>query len=355
MPDSETRESIQRRKQAHLDCCLDPTARTAADPFKDLVLPYNALFEVPDSALDTTVQVLGKTLKFPLMFGAMTGGIDSVRLFNTTLRRLASEHGLALCLGSMRAALRDTALIPTYGQGHVDVLFANIGASEIMADTYSPDEIASCCEKLGCCGLMVHLNGLQEFVQQEGNHDFSCNLAKLSDFIQRFPMPVFVKEVGSGIGGDCLQRLCTTNVAGIELACRGGTSWIRIEALRREHPISAPNLEALDQLGYTLPQVLPGAKKLLRNRTLAASGGISNALVLVKCLALGADLCAVAQPWYQIYHDGGISALEAAVQEWIDIGRLIIRSTGAKNLAELRHHCQTPSASGNGSSALSRM
>ena len=330
-------QNIQSRKREHLECCLKPRARTGKTELDSISLPYDALFEVSDDMLNTS-SYLGQTrLKFPLMFSAMTGGIPSVTEFNTTLRKLASVHGLGLCLGSIKACLKDSALIPTYGTGSVDGLLANIGASELMSQAFSVDEIAGCCEKLGCSGLMIHLNGLQEFVQEEGNPHFSVSLDVLERFICEFPMPVWMKEVGSGLGGKCLKRLASLPIAGLELACRGGTSWVQVEAMRRQNPISPENIQALDSLGYSLKESIPVARQLMDKRTVIASGGISNALDLIKCLALGADLCAVAQPFYKVYHDHGVAALEGMVEEWISVGRLIWRSTGARDLIELRN------------------
>ena len=335
MYDAESSQSIQNRKQAHLDTCLHPDVRHDSNGLECIQLPYDALFEVSDDKLDCTTRFGNVVLKFPLMFGAMTGGIPAATAFNTGLRRLASEYGLGMCLGSMRACLRDSDLIPTYGHGHVDGLLANIGAAEIVSNRYSVDDITRCCEKLGCSGLMIHLNGLQEFVQTEGETGFSVSFDVLNRFIQSFSLPVWIKEVGSGLGGDCLNRLSELSIAGIETACRGGTSWILIEALRRQKPISDDNIHALDQIGYSLVQSIPQARKVMQNRTVIGSGGIRNALDVIKCLYLGADLCAVAQPWYAIYHRGGLDALEAAVDEWISVGRLIWRSTGAANLEQL--------------------
>ena len=336
MREAESSQSIQNRKQEHLDTCLNPGVRHDSNGLDCIRLPYDALFEVSDEQLDCTSRMGNVVLKFPLMFGAMTGGVPAATAFNTGLRKLASDYGLGMCLGSMRACLRDPDLISTYGAGHVDGLLANIGASEVVSGSYSSDVIARCCDRLGCTGLMIHLNGLQEFVQSEGNPSFFVSFDVLNEFIQRFPLPVWIKEVGSGLGGPCLRRISELPVAGIETACRGGTSWVLIEAMRRRKPISERHVNALDAIGYSLAESIPVARQVMKNRTVIGSGGIRDALDVIKCLSLGADLCAVAQPWYDIYHRGGLDALEAAVDEWISVGRLIWRSTGASNLDKLR-------------------
>lgn len=318
----------EKRKLAHLAMSLDPRTQGKGSDLDNIRLPYDALFETSEAELTMHRKIAGIEVQFPLMFGALTGGIQAAAAFNTALRSLAAQHGLAMCLGSIRAALKNPELIPTYGSGQVDALFANIGISEIVHQTYSVDEIVECCKNLGASGLMVHLNGLQEWVQDEGDHHVCCPLSILERFVTTFPMPVFIKEVGSGIGGQCAQRLASLPIAGIETASLGGTSWVMVEALRRQKPISEANLQALNQLGYSLTESIRDCRNALGpNRTLIASGGIRNAVDIVKCCTLGADLVAIAQPLYAAWHEGGQVALASFVDEWIAIVQLVSRCT----------------------------
>lgn len=306
---------------------LDARTQGRGSGLEDIQLPYDALFERSESDIDTHRQIAGITVRFPLMFGALTGGIQAAAPFNTALRTLANQHGLAMCLGSFRAALKNPDLYPTYGSGHVDALFANIGISEIVHQTYSVDEIARGCDRLGACGLMIHLNGLQEWVQEEGDHHVCCPLATLERFVQAFPLPILIKEVGSGIGGHCAKRLASLPIAGLETASLGGTSWVTVEALRRQIPISPANLEGVNSLGYSLVQAIRDCRHALGpQRTLIASGGIRNVVDLVKCCTLGADLIAIAQPLYACWHNGGPQALEALVDEWLSLGKIVWRA-----------------------------
>ena len=330
----------EERKLAHLALCLNESTRGNGAGLDHLHLPYDALFEMQPDRLVTSSKIAGIAVKFPLMFGAMTGGIPQATEFNTALRKLAQTHGLAMCLGSIRICLENESLAETYGSGEVEALFANLGASEIRR--YKPEYVAEKCKRLGCAGLFIHLNGLQEYVQDEGNHAFCCDYGELRRFIEAFPLPVLIKEVGSGIGGGCAKRLGTLPIAGIETSSRGGTSWIKVEAMRRQTPISDSNIAALDEIGYSLEDSIRSCRASLGDRTLIASGGIRHALDLVKALSLGADLVAIAQPLYRAYHDNHIAGIENLVNEWIDIGRLIWRSTGCTDLNALRMCLTTP-------------
>ncbi|MBO4350757.1 MAG: type 2 isopentenyl-diphosphate Delta-isomerase [Proteobacteria bacterium] len=326
---------IEARKKAHLDASLNFDLRGKGPGLDNVRLPYDALFEVSNAQLDTHSKIAGIELQFPLMIGAMTGGTSFATAFNDALRALAQKYGIALCLGSMRACLNHPELFETYGTGDVNALFANLGASEISV--YAPHTIEEGCKRLGARGLFIHLNGLQEYMQDGGNKDFSISLDSLSRFLEKFHLPVIIKEVGSGIGGKCAQRLASLPIAGIETASLGGTSWIKIEANIGQNPYDPAHIEALNQLGYTLEQSLRDCARALKShQTLIASGGIANAVDIIKCLALGADLSAIAQPFYAAWHRQGTDGIEHLMNEYIELGRLVWRSTGCRNLGELK-------------------
>ena len=77
MPMNGTKEDaaeVIKRKQEHLDMSLLPEVRGGNTGLEAVRLPYDAMFEVSDEAIDTSVTMAGVELAFPLMFGAMTGG-----------------------------------------------------------------------------------------------------------------------------------------------------------------------------------------------------------------------------------------------------------------------------------------
>ncbi len=320
-------DKISARKEAHLALCLEPSVRGQGAGLDDIQLPYDALFSLSEEELDTRRWIGGREIRFPLMIGAMTGGTPKAAEFNTVLRGLAHRYGLAMELGSIRCLLKHPDLLSTYGTGDVEALFANIGASEIHVDCVNALE--ECCKRLGASGLCIHLNGLQEWVQEEGNHSFCCRVNELSSFIEQFKLPVIVKEVGSGIGGHCAEVLSQLPILGIETASLGGTSWVAIEGLRRKQSISEANMKALRSIGYDLVTSIRECRRALGpERIVIASGGISSSLDVIKSLYLGANMAAVAQPLYEAYHSGGAEGVEMFLSEWIEVGKLIWRSTG---------------------------
>ncbi len=322
------------RKRRHLEAALSGNAYTRDAGFERVELPYDALFEVSESALDTQTRIGGETLRFPLMIGAMTGGTPVAAQINDDLRAVARGLGIAVELGSIRALLENPDCRPTYGADCGGAVFANIGIAELAA--HSPETIQKASETIGAKGIFVHLNYVQEWVQKGGNRQSGRGFELLDDFCRRASFPVFVKEVGAGIGGKCAQRLAKLPIAGIETAGRGGTSWALVEASLRTPPLPAECVTALKSVGYRTPECIIAARKALKERAVIASGGIETPLDAVKSLALGADAVAMALPILRHYAESGRAGLLDWLTQFIDVSKLIWRSAGARNLDALK-------------------
>jgi len=331
-------DNIINRKEAHLALSLLPQMRGRGPGLDNINLCYEADFPISDSMLNTNVTICGKPLNFPLVIGSMTGGTPKASQFNNTLRRLSNRYGIALGLGSIRAALADKTLISTYGTHHAPCILGNIGISEIINQTYSVEQIRETLEILGCCALYIHLNIIQEWLQPGGNACLYTDIDRLAAFINDIRIPVIIKEVGSGIGGNCANRLAKLNIYGLETASLGGTSWVNIEAARRNGSDSLLplNINALNNIGIPLEAAIRDCRNALKTRTVIASGGIQDALTIIKCLALGADAVSIAQPIYDVYQKSGEEGLDHWISEMIVVSRLIWRSTGAKDIITLR-------------------
>src|SRR3712207_169186 len=75
---------------------------------------HQALPELDLAAVDTSVKWWGKTLRSPLLISSMTGGTERAAAINRTLAQAAQATGIAMGLGSQRAALEDPSLAPTF-------------------------------------------------------------------------------------------------------------------------------------------------------------------------------------------------------------------------------------------------
>src|SRR5690606_23198112 len=127
--------------------------------------------------VDLTTELLGRSLAAPLVIAGMTGGHpDAVRV-NAVLARAAERHGLAVGVGSQRAALLDPSLEPTYAVvrelAPTAFVIGNIGAAQLIeqGDTpaLGPDALRRAVAMIDADALALHLNPLEESVQPEGD------------------------------------------------------------------------------------------------------------------------------------------------------------------------------------------
>src|SRR5574341_1141471 len=69
---------------------------------------HQALPELNLAEIDLSTSFFGKPLEAPLLISSMTGGTERAHIINRSLAAAAQEAGIAMGLGSMRAALEDT-------------------------------------------------------------------------------------------------------------------------------------------------------------------------------------------------------------------------------------------------------
>ncbi|MCI4327936.1 MAG: alpha-hydroxy-acid oxidizing protein, partial [Thermoplasmata archaeon] len=73
--------------------------------WNDVQLVHNALPEVDFDEVDPSVELFGHRLRAPLMITGMTGGFPDARKINDNLARAAAAVGVAMGVGSERAAI----------------------------------------------------------------------------------------------------------------------------------------------------------------------------------------------------------------------------------------------------------
>ena len=171
-------DEIERRKAEHLELTAhgDVNTRTGAG-WADVHLIHETLPVVDFDAVDLSTEFLGRRLRAPLLIAGMTGGHARAAEINACLARAAERHGLAMGVGSQRAALRRPSLASTYAvardQAPSAFLIANIGAPQLIAQDsgagLSIAEVQGVVDAIRADALAIHLNYLQETVQPEGD------------------------------------------------------------------------------------------------------------------------------------------------------------------------------------------
>src|SRR4030088_1892038 len=169
-------ELIEARKADHLRLSASGDVDALTGPgWDDVRLVHEALPEIDQCALDLSVEFLGRRLRAPLLIAGMTGGHKTAHAVNATLARAAERHGLAMGVGSQRAALRRSDLAYTYSvvreQAPTAFLIGNIGAPQLIAQgptlALGLDDVSRAVDMIHADALAVHLNFLQESVQPE--------------------------------------------------------------------------------------------------------------------------------------------------------------------------------------------
>ena len=246
-------DQTEARKSRHLDICLDDDVASRADAgFSGIRLRHEALPEFALEDVDTRVLFLGHQLRAPLLISSMTGGTERAGTLNRNLAIAAEEAGIALALGSQRAAIENAALLSTYDVRSVApnvMLFANLGAVQLNYGVRI-DDVRKTIAAIGANGLFLHFNPLQEALQSGGDTNFRGLEGKIRALCSALDVPVLAKGVGSGMSPSTARRLINAGVRGIDVAGAGGTSWARVEGKRADDPMRERLAESFGDWGY---------------------------------------------------------------------------------------------------------
>ena len=291
---------IERRKRAHIDTVLqeDVGAKGVTTGFEQMYFEHVALPEIDLNAIDTRCEIFGKSLAVPLLISSMTGGTDIARDINQHLAEAAQELGIAMGVGSQRAAIVDPDFAHTFQVRSVApdiLLFANLGAVQFNYG-FTVDDARKAVEMIEADALFLHLNPLQEAVQAEGDRDWTGVLAKIGDLSKALDVPLVVKEVGNGISAALARRLIDVGVAGIDVAGAGGTSWSEVEAYRQDDETKRRIAHSFAGWGIPTARALSDVRAALPTIPVIASGGIRTGIDAAKAVRLGADLVGMAAP-----------------------------------------------------------
>lgn len=333
---------LEERKNAHLDIVLDQDvgSRGPAIGLGGYTLEYDALPELDLDEVDLTTELLGKTLRAPIIIGAMTGGTERAGQINRRLARAAEHVGVGMALGSQRAMIVKPGLAPTFAvrdaAPDLPLLFGNVGAVQL---NYGVDAkaIGAALDAVSADALNLHLNPLQEAVQPEGDTRFASLADKIGALAAELGRPVFLKEVGSGISQKAAVKIACLPIAGIETAGVGGTSWAMVESFRgeRESPQAIAG-RRLAGFGVPTAESIRTCRRILsEDKVIVGSGGVRTGMDVAVALALGANVAALAKPLLEAAQESeqaAIAALEALIYEL----RVICFCTGARTPTDLR-------------------
>ncbi|WP_433946959.1 type 2 isopentenyl-diphosphate Delta-isomerase [Paenibacillus sp. SN-8-1] len=282
------------RKTEHIRICLDEEVNAAglSSGFNQYAFRHNALPEIDFDQISLSTYFMERKLRTPLLISSMTGGSETAGRINERLAEAAERRGWAMGVGSVRAAVEHAELSATFALRHkapTIPIIANLGAVQLNYG-FGADDCRRAVEIAEADMLVLHLNGLQEVFQPEGNTAFGGLLQRIEYLCSTLTVPVGVKEVGWGIDADTAVRLHEAGVAFIDVAGAGGTSWSQVEKFRSSDPVRRLAAEAFAGWGIPTTECIRAVRTALPGCALIGSGGLHTGVDAAKALALGADL-----------------------------------------------------------------
>jgi isopentenyl-diphosphate delta-isomerase len=284
---------ITTRKDDHLRINLQENVQSALTTgLERYQFIHEALPEIDLTKVDTSLSLFGKRLHAPVLISSMTGGTVETATINLRLAEAAQEIGVAMGLGSQRAALEHPELAGTFQVRRVApdiLLFANLGAIQLTYG-YGTDECRRVVEMVEADALCLHLNPLQEALQQGGDTNFEGLARKIEIVASQLKVPIIAKEVGWGISQRTAKLLLDSGVSAIDVAGAGGTSWSQVEMHRASDELARELAATFISWGIPTAEAIINVRGAAPTIPVFASGGIRDGLDIAKCIALGATL-----------------------------------------------------------------
>jgi len=334
----------ERRKTEHIAITISENVDSKLPPlFECIFLIHRAIPEVNLEEVDLSTIFLGKKINAPIIIAGMTGGSELGGELNRAMARAAQSLGLAMGVGSQRAALEDPSLKKTFSVVREEApdipVIANIGASQLVKSEDYSSLAAELIDMVSADAVAIHLNSLHEAVQPEGEPHYKGVAEAIKDFVKACPKPVIVKETGCGVSKEDAAILVKTGIHGIDVGGMGGTSFAMVEALRAK--TSGYFIE--ERVANTFGSWgIPTAASILEVRSVApsipliATGGIRSGLDAAKALRIGADFVGIARPVIKAAFEGGYGGVKRYLTSIIRELKVTTFLVGAHNIDEIK-------------------
>jgi isopentenyl-diphosphate delta-isomerase len=331
--------TVEKRKLEHIDIISTQNVSHDYNYWDDVDIVQRSMPEVNFDEIDTTTTFLGKKLKLPILISSMTGGHPDTKKINENLARGAAEAGIAMGVGSERAAILNKKMGDSYSvvtEYDVPFRIANVGAPQLIRQSrnaLTDDEIEYAVRLIKANALAIHFNFVQELSQPEGDRNAKGIKNRVGKLSKKYK--VIAKETGAGFSMQDALDFKQLGVSAIDTGGRSGTSFAAVESLRSRDKAD----EKKERVGRTFWNWgIPSPISLIYSNVelpLIASGGIRTGLDVFRGLAMGASL-------------GGLAStfLKAALQSDKEVTNLISKLevelksammlTGCSNLRDIK-------------------
>ncbi|MCL4334032.1 MAG: type 2 isopentenyl-diphosphate Delta-isomerase [Candidatus Thermoplasmatota archaeon] len=310
--------TVERRKLEHIDIISTKNVSHDYNYWDDVEIVQRSMPEVDFDEIDTSTKFLGRKLRLPLLISSMTGGHPETRKINENLARGAAEAGIAMGVGSERAAILNRKVGDSYSVvAEYDVPFriANVGAPQLIRqsrEALTDEEVGYAVDLVKADALAIHFNFVQELSQPEGDRNAKGVRSRVGELSRKYR--VIAKETGAGFSVKDALDFKQLGVSAIDTGGRSGTSFAAVESMRS----IKEGEDSRKRVGNTFWNWgIPSPISLLYCNVelpLIASGGIRSGLDVFRGLSMGASL-------------GGLAStfLKAALQSDKEVVSLISR------------------------------
>ena len=278
-------------------------AATGLEPYRlaHRALPGRDLAEVGLAA-----PLLGAVLAAPIVIVAPPGGTGIGRL-----ARAATEHGLGLIVrGGERLLDGDGGAIARYRTpDRPRLLLAAIGVEQLL-DGDGPARAERLAGMLDADGVALELDVVGAALRPGGDPRARRIEAVVAAVAQRLaPLPVVVRETGSGMDGADARALQAAGAAAVDV---GG---------------ARPDAGAGAFAGWGVPpaDAIAEAVLLAPGLPVLAGGPVADGVAIATCLALGAQAACVSRPIADLAPDAAGAVAAALVHQL----RVAVWATGA--------------------------
>lgn len=339
MPNQNTDQAAAKLK--HVEACLVPESQYEKSTGLEMVeLNHQAAGGLSLHEVKLSTTFLGRTIQAPLMIAPMTGGTELGALLNQRWARAAEHFGLPMGVGSQRLALFDDTVRQSFmvrRWAKTTMVFANLGAAQLMGEDACALAMRAV-DMIEADALFIHINPLQEACQKNGDTNWVGMLTAIERVVatlKQHGVPVLAREVGFGISQKAALALINTGIAGLDCAGAGGTSWAKVEGLCAGDERSKRLGQVFGEWGIKTAQSITNVRTVNRTIPLIATGGIRTGLEVAKCLALGADMAAMARPML-IKALEGEEALHVFIEQVLLELKVSLFAAGAGNVPDIK-------------------
>jgi isopentenyl-diphosphate delta-isomerase len=297
--------------------------------FEDVYLLQDSIPELALEEIDLRTDFLGKSLRYPLLINALTGGTDQAKNINRILACMASKFGLAMAVGSMTIAIEEPAQWDSFTivreMNPDGIILANLGAN---SNYHQACEVVN---MIRADGLQLHFNVPQELAMGEGDRNFHGIIDNVSRIVDACPVPVIAKEVGFGFSRETVAKLFAAGVRIFDNGGQGGTNFLPIEDQRNgmfDHQLDDWGIPTAISLAEIISMQLPVQ--------VVASGGIRTATDIAKAIAMGADMAGITGLFLKILLYEGQDELDRRIESLLYQLQSVFLMSGARDCSMIR-------------------